>query len=35
MVLVGFGFLAFMIILVAYELIKEKMDGRDDDEWEE
>ena len=33
-VLLGFAFLAFLAILVAYELIKERMDGRDD-EWEE
>lgn len=32
MILAGFGFLLFMILLVAYELWKEK---RDDDKWEE
>ena len=32
MVLAGFGFLLFMILLVTYELWKEK---RDDDKWEE
>lgn len=32
MVLVGFGFLLFMILLVAYELWKEK---KDDDEYDD
>ena len=32
MVLAGIGFLLFMILLVGYELWKEK---RDDDKWEE
>lgn len=32
MVLAGLGFLLFMILLVGYELWKEK---RDDDEWED
>ena len=32
MVLAGFGFLLFMILLVGYELWKEK---KEDDEWED